>query len=93
MYDADGFQVANPINRFAIGDRDKLSFNADGSLDLYIQHQNPGAEKESNWLPGPETGVLGITLRLYAPRPAALYGKWTPPAVQNVSSIAEEMAK
>ncbi len=24
MYDAEGFQVANPINRFAIGDRDKL---------------------------------------------------------------------
>jgi len=93
MYDADGFPVANPINRFAIGDRDELTFNADGSLDLYIQHVSPGAEKESNWLPAPEKGVLGITMRLYAPRPAALYGKWTPPAVQNVSTIAEEMAK
>lgn len=93
MYDADGFQVANPINRFAIGDRDKLAFNADGSLDLYIQHQNPGPDKESNWLPAPEKGVLGITMRLYAPKPAALYGKWTPPAVQKVTENAEEMPK
>lgn len=89
MYDDQGFQVANPINRFAIGDRDKLTFNADGSLDLYIQHQNPGSGKESNWLPSPEKGVLGITLRLYAPRPAALYGKWVPPAVERVSSKVE----
>ena len=93
MYDADGFQVPNPINRFAIGDRDKLKFNADGSLDLYIQHENPGAEQESNWLPAPEKGALGITMRVYAPRPAALYGKWAPPAVQKVSGNAQEMPK
>jgi hypothetical protein len=48
MYDAEGFQVANPINRFAIGDRDALKFNPDGSLELYIQHENPGSEKVSN---------------------------------------------
>ncbi len=93
MYDADGFQVANSINRFAIGDRDKLTFNEDGSLDLYIQHENPGVDKESNWLPSPEKGVLGITLRLYAPKPTALYGKWAPPAVQKVSERTEEMPK
>jgi hypothetical protein len=81
MYDADGFQVANPINRFAIGDRDKLKFNADGSLDLYIQHADPGPEKQSNWLPSPASGELGVTMRLYAPREAALDGTWTPPPV------------
>jgi hypothetical protein len=48
MYDDQGFQVANPINRFAIGDRDNLKYNADGSLDLYLQNENPGADKESN---------------------------------------------
>jgi hypothetical protein len=93
MYDFDGFQVANPINRFAIGDRDKLTFNADGSLDLYIQHQNPGPDKEANWLPSPEKGVLGVTMRLYAPRAAAIYGKWAPPAIQKVSETTEELPK
>jgi hypothetical protein len=82
MYDADGFQVANPINRFAIGDRDALIFNHDGSLDLYIQHQDPGADKESNWLPAPR-GPLGVTMRLYAPQPAALQGHWAPPPIKR----------
>ena len=47
MYDAEGFQVANELDRFAIGDRDPLSYNADGSLDLYMQHTNPGPQHES----------------------------------------------
>lgn len=83
MYDEAGFQVANTIDRFAIGDRDALKFNADGSLDLWIQHENPGADRESNWLPAPKSGKLGLTLRLYAPRPEALDGRWAPPAVRR----------
>jgi hypothetical protein len=85
MYDAEGFQVANPINRFAIGDRDALKYNADGSLDLYVQNRNPGAEKESNWLPTPQSGPLGLTLRLYAPKAQALNGRWNPPAIRRVN--------
>lgn len=84
MYDAEGFQVANPLNRFAIGDRDALKFNADGSLDLYLQHDSPGPDKESNWLPAPASGALGVTMRLYAPRAAVLEGNWAPPAVTKV---------
>jgi hypothetical protein len=84
MYDEEGFQVANPINRFAIGDRDNLKFNADGSLDIYIQHTSPGKEKESNWLPSPAKGNLGMTLRLYAPKQPVLDGTWVPPYVQEV---------
>jgi hypothetical protein len=91
MYDEAGFQVANPINRFAIGDRDKLKFNDNGSLDLYIQHDSPGSDKESNWLPAPASGTLGITLRLYAPKPAAIYGKWAPPAVERVEGKPEPL--
>ena len=83
LYDAEGFQVANPLNKFAIGDRDALKFNPDGSLNLYIQHQNPGPDKESNWLPAPKSGPLGLTLRLYAPKPEVAEGRWTPPIIKR----------
>jgi hypothetical protein len=82
MYDAEGFQVANELDRFAIGDRDRLTYNADGSLDLYLQHANPGPERESNWLPAP-LGPLGVTMRLYAPKREVLDGRWHPPAVHK----------
>ncbi|MFN7022080.1 MAG: DUF1254 domain-containing protein [Phycisphaerales bacterium] len=87
MYDNDGFPVMNTLNRFAIGDRDELKYNADGSLDIYIQHESPGAEKQSNWLPSPKSGGLGITMRLYAPKPEALDGRWNPPAVFRVKPL------
>jgi hypothetical protein len=93
MYDACGFPVANPINRFAIGDRDRLKYNRDGSLDLYIQYENPGPDKESNWLPSPPSGALSMTMRLYAPKRQALDGRWAPPAVrriENMSTMAAE---
>ncbi len=85
MYDEEGFQAANELNRFAIGDRDKLEFNDDGSLDLYLQHDNPGADKESNWLPAPR-GPLGVTMRLYAPAPEALDGRWNPPPIRRANA-------
>jgi hypothetical protein len=84
MYDAEGFQVANKLNRFAIGDRDPLQYNCDGSLDIYIQNDCPEDDKVSNWLPSPAQGVLGLTMRLYAPKPVVLNGIWNPPAVQQV---------
>ncbi|MGC1647383.1 MAG: DUF1254 domain-containing protein [Candidatus Sulfotelmatobacter sp.] len=89
MYDEAGFQVANPLNRFAIGDRDNLKYNADGSLDLYIQNESPGSDKESNWLPSPAKGTLGVTMRLYAPKPEALDGRWNPSAIKLVKAIAD----
>jgi hypothetical protein len=80
-YDKDGYFIANPINRYAIGDRDKLKFNPDGSLDLYIQAQSPESDHESNWLPSGE-GPFNLTFRLYWPKPAILNGRWQPPAVE-----------
>jgi hypothetical protein len=80
MYDTQGFFVDNPIRRYAIGDRDALKFNADGSLDLWVQHEAPSPEKSSNWLPAP-AGPFKLALRLYDPRPAVLEGRWVPPAV------------
>ncbi|PJJ63864.1 DUF1254 domain-containing protein [Compostimonas suwonensis] len=82
MYDAEGFQAANELDRFAIGDRNPLTYNPDGSLDIYIQHTNPGPDREPNWLPAP-LGPLGINMRLYAPAPEALDGRWNPPAVRK----------
>jgi len=83
MYGADQFFVANPINRFAIGDRDKLAFNPDGSLDLYIQNASPGADKEANWLPAP-AGPFSMNLRLYLPQRRATDGSWLVPPVKRV---------
>src|SRR5206468_731827 len=53
LYDGDGFQVANRLNRFAVSSWMPLRYNPDGSLDLYVQGASPGAEKEANWLPAP----------------------------------------
>jgi hypothetical protein len=86
MYDAEGFQVANAINRFAIGDRDPLKYGADGSLDLYVQNENPGPDKEANWLPAPKSGQLAMALRLYAPKPQVADGRWNPPPIKQVDT-------
>src|SRR5262249_35141221 len=83
MYDAKGYQVANPLDRFALGDRDALKYNADGSLDIYIQHESSGKDKESNWLPAPKSGELGLTMRLYAPKAEVIDGRWNPPPVRR----------
>ena len=53
MYDKDFFFVANPINRYSLSARQNLIPNPDGSIDLYIQKDSPGAAKEANWLPAP----------------------------------------
>ncbi len=84
MYNDRQFFTANPIDRFAIGDRDALKFNEDGSLTLYIQRDSPGEDRASNWLPAPQQGGFSMNLRLYWPRPEAIAGTWTPPAVKEV---------
>jgi hypothetical protein len=84
MYDAEGFQVANRLNRFDLQDSYNLTYNADGSLDIYIQNDSPGPDKESNWLPAPE-GPMSITMRLYAPKIEVLNGSWSPPPVKKVT--------
>jgi hypothetical protein len=88
MYDKGGFQVANPINRYAIGDRDALKYSSDGSLDIYIQAQSPGKDKEANWLPSPKDGTLGLTMRIYAPKRSVLEGTWSPPVLKRVGGKA-----
>ena len=87
MYDADFFFVANPLNRYSISARQKLKANPDGSTDLYIQNESPGADKESNWLPAPK-GRFQLMLRLYWPNetpPSIIDGTWSPPPAKKVA--------
>ena len=83
LYDSQGFQVANSLNRFAVSSWMPFKYNADGSLDLYFQSDSPGTDKEWNWLPAPK-GPFNLTMRLYAPKSDALTGKWNPPPVTKV---------
>ncbi len=87
MYDSAFFFVANPINRYSISARQNLQSNPDGSVDLHIQKDSPGPDKEFNWLPAP-SGKFQLMLRLYWPNesdPSILDGSWKIPAVQRVS--------
>ena len=84
MYDTKNYLVANPINRYAIAPHlGNLTYNPDGSLDIYVLHASPGPGKESNWLPAP-SGPFYLALRLYWSQESALNGSWVPPAVQTV---------
>jgi hypothetical protein len=83
VYDDRGFFIANPISRFSIGDRDELQSNPDGSLDLYVQNESPGKDKEANWLPAPKDG-FNVMLRIYWPKEEFLQRRWTFPGLQRV---------
>ena len=82
LYDADGYAIENPIHRTQIGTYDDLATGSDGTVTIYIQHDTPGPDNESNWLPSPE-GPFNLTMSLYNPHPAALTLDWTPPAVER----------
>lgn len=81
MYDANYFFVANPINRYQVSPKQSpVQFNADGSLDIYIQNAPPSKGRMENWLPAP-TGRFILMLRFYWPGDAIIDGSWKPPAV------------
>lgn len=83
MYDTSRRFIENVLGRYAIGDRDNLTFSNDGALTLYVQHQSPGIAYSSNWLPAP-AGHFSLIMRLYWPAQAVLDGAWKPPAVQRL---------
>jgi len=83
MYDKDYFFVPNKLNRYSISMRQNPKFNADGSLELYVQTESPGADKEANWLPAPKDKFI-LMLRMYWPDtapPSIIDGTWTPAPV------------
>jgi len=82
IYNEHHFFIANPINRFSVGTKNKdLKYNADGSLTIYVQTDEPtDPGQRANWLPAPK-GDFSLYVRSYWPKPAILDGSWTPPAV------------
>lgn len=86
MYNSHYFFVDNPLNRYTLGSRNDFALNADGSVDLYIQADNPGPDKEANWLPAPK-GRFVLMLRMYWPKatfPSIIDGTWMiPPVVKQ----------
>jgi hypothetical protein len=87
MYDDQYFFVDNPLNRYNLSQRNKFKTNADGSVDLLIQKESPGKERESNWLPAPAGGFV-LMFRLYWPKetpPSILDGSWKPPEVKEIT--------
>ena len=87
MYDENYFFVDNKLNRYNLSQRNKFKTNPDGSVDLYIQNESPGKDKESNWLPAPK-GDFVLMMRLYWPKeqaPSILDGSWKVPGVREAS--------
>lgn len=86
MYDLKTrLMVANDLKRYSIGDRTPgLKTNEDGSLDIYIQHESPGKDKESNWLPAPKEPFY-MLFRMYLARQEVLNGKYALPSVRKFS--------
>jgi hypothetical protein len=85
LYDSDGFQVPNSLNRFAVSSWMPFEYDPDGSLTLYFQNDSPGKGKEANWLPAPK-GAFNLTMRLYGPKSEVLTGRWNPPPVTRAQS-------
>jgi hypothetical protein len=83
IYDSDGYLVDNPVNRYALGDRNPLQVNDDGSIDIYIQQDPPDRDHEANWLPAPPD-AFNLVLRLYDPRLEILTSEWQAPGVRRV---------
>jgi hypothetical protein len=86
MYDLPGrLLVANPLNRYLVNSPmlPQLQRDDDGGLTLYVQHQSPGPERESNWLPAPNGHFFGV-IRCYWPQQAVLDKSWTAPSMRRV---------
>ncbi len=80
----ENFYVHNPIERYQIGSGMPLNYNPDGSLDIYIQANSPGKDKEANWLPAPPTEMFNLSFRFYNPKPETFEKDYKFPPVQRL---------
>ena len=84
LYNEHHFFNPNPLKRFSLGTKNKnLQTNSDGSLTLYAGAKSPGKDKETNWLPAPNT-PFSLYVRCYWPEQEVIDAKWTPPKVMKV---------
>lgn len=75
--------MPNEIRRYSVGTKNKdLTISGDGSLTIYVQADTPPDAQRANWLPSPKGEDFSLFMRAYWPKPAALDGSWTPPAVE-----------
>jgi hypothetical protein len=79
----ENFYVHNAINRYGILSSMPIKYNADGSLDIYIQANSPGADKDSNWLPCPPSLPFNLSVRVYQPKKPLLDGSYKIPPVKR----------
>jgi hypothetical protein len=87
MYDGKTqLLVANPLKRYLLNSTmlKSYKYGPDGSLTLYISHENPGTAKQPNWLPAPDGPFYGV-FRVYLPGEAVLNGSWKKPAMEPVA--------
>ncbi|MFK7730871.1 MAG: DUF1254 domain-containing protein [Pseudomonadales bacterium] len=82
MYDSATYAFSgNKLNRFSIGDRtERLKYNQDGSLDIFIGPTVLDEGEISNWLPTPD-GPFYMFLRVYNPETSVIEQTWEPPGV------------
>ena len=83
MYNPQYNLVANPINRYSVGDRSGMKPDAAGGLTIYVQKDSPGADKQSNWLPAPD-GQFFLILRTYLPGDDIVNQTWQPPKITSI---------
>jgi hypothetical protein len=83
-YGTDDYLIDNSTQRYALGDRDALVYNADGSLDLWIQASEPSGVSRNNWLPVKSGEEFTLTARLYWPKETVDGGRWRMPVVERL---------
>ena len=98
MYEASGFFVSNPLERYALGNRSQVHYNEDGSLNVYMQSRRTHNEQQKeNWLPAP-AGEFHVVIRLYATEPQDIEpilegtGSWQTPLIEPCLKAASRRA-
>jgi hypothetical protein len=89
IYDPQGFYVSNALNRYNLAAWMPLKYNADGSLDFYIQTRSPDPDEEANWLPARASGSFDLVVHIFWPKESVLDGTWKMPGVRASTSLED----